>query len=181
MSVVLALTAACSSGESASDLDALPAASTTTPSASTQTPQDEERPVFEGTEREWLYALAECIEEGGFSVSINEEQGSLEAANLPPEQNDAWNSHSEKCSMEVGVPQVEELTEDQVRALFKDYLANAECLEGLGYEISDPPSRESWVKSWDAGLNWLPYRDISEVVDNPAEWERVNEDCPQPG
>lgn len=177
----MALAAAgCSGDEPPSELDALP--TTAAPATASPSPSVDEqiRPTFEGTEREWLYALADCVEEGGFAVLIDEDEGSLAAANLPSEQTDAWNSHTEKCMMEVGEIRREELSEDQVRALFKDYLAAADCLENLGYEISDPPSRESWVKSWYTGINWLPHGEAGRAAETPAEWERIQEECPQP-
>lgn len=171
--------AACSADDSERELDALSSPTQAGSPAATLT-EEQPRPIFDGTEREWLYAYAGCMEEGGFVVAIDEEKGTFDSVDLPPEQYDAWNTHMEKCGQQVGDPYIEELTEAQVRALFKDYLAAAECLQGLGYDVSDPPSRESWVKSWENNPNWLPHRDVGKVVDNPAEWERVNEECPQP-
>lgn len=172
-----ALTAGCAGEETETDLEALPPP---TPVSSSSSSEEGTRPIFDGTKREWLYAYAGCMEDGGFAVKVNEEQGNFDSVDLPPEQYDAWNSHMEKCGQAVGNPKFEELTDAQVRAHFDDYLVTATCLEELGYEISEPPSRESWVKSWDTALIWSPYREASDVIDDPSEWERVNQECPQP-
>lgn len=59
--VIQVFTAGCSSSESAPELETLPPASATAPNAST--PQQSQRPIFDGTEREWLYAYAGCMED----------------------------------------------------------------------------------------------------------------------
>lgn len=174
---VAPLTAGCTGEQTGADLEALPSSP---PASTSPSPQEESRSIFDGTQREWLYAYAGCMEDGGFAVKVNEEQGNFDSVDLPPEQYDAWNSHMEKCGQKVGDPKIDELTDAQVRDHFDDYLATANCLEELGYEISEPPSRESWVKSWDTALNWMPHGEVSDVIDDPSEWERVNQECPQP-
>jgi hypothetical protein len=141
------------------------------------------RPVFEGSEREWIHANAACLQERGFDVSI-EEQGvppnlTWVPKNLPQEQVDAYNEAFAACLDEIGEPAPgPPATEADLREEYRLEVATAECLRKLGYEISDPPSEDVFVETFEDPA-WLAYGELPADMP-PGEWERVNEECPQP-
>lgn len=141
------------------------------------------RPIFEGTEREWIEANAACLEQRGFDMRV-EEQGEPPSLtwvpeNLPDEQTDAYNEAFSACIDEIGEPSPEPPpTEAQIREIYLLEVATAECLRELGYEISDPPSEDVFIESYSTAP-WVAYFDLPKDMP-PGEWKLVNEECPQP-
>jgi hypothetical protein len=61
-------------------------------------------------------------------------------------------------------------------AMYYDFLVELKsCVEGEGYEVPDPPSRDSFVDS--DGANWHPYQDMHLVPDE--ELSALEIACPQ--
>ncbi len=140
---------------------------------------DDDYPVFEGDFLEYFYALAECLERAGWSAAmVDPDEPSLRLPTVPAEQEEALVQAREDCELEIGVPRVEPPTESEIRAFYRALLETKACLETEGYDISEPPSEDAFVESYDTGP-WSPYLDIPDVSE--TEWERLNRECPQPG
>jgi len=58
---------------------------------------------------------------------------------------------------------------------------SAGCLEGLGFSISEPPTRETYVEQLESADSeaWDPYADIVELATG-EEWDEARRACPQP-
>lgn len=132
---------------------------------------------FLGTELEWVNAFAACMREAGFEVTVDEKVPTFEASDeLPEDQIDAYNYTFDQCLTRLGGPPVDTTPLD-LPALFEATVAAKVCLEQLGYSISEPPSMEVWIASYERGP-WLPHSELQGLSE--AEWDRVNEECPQP-
>lgn len=130
-----------------------------------------------GTELEWVNAFALCMREAGFEVDVDERVPSFEAAaDLPEDQVEAYNATFDQCRTRLGGPPVDATALD-LPALYEATVAAKTCLEQLGYRVSQPPSMEVWIDSYERGP-WLPHSDLQGLSE--AEWTRVNEKCPQP-
>jgi hypothetical protein len=65
---------------------------------------------------------------------------------------------SKECADEVGPPPIRPPDEIDARHMYDLALRQAQCLRDLGLDVSEPPSRESWVDTFLAGdPPWTPY------------------------
>ena len=73
------------------------------------------------------------------------------------------------------------LSDAQVLYMY-DYFTTrlAPCLASLGFEVPPPPPRERFVGLVRDGPSWNPYyrADGDLIVELPAQWVRVNAQCP---
>ncbi len=136
-------------------------ADTTVPSA--QLEQDAAR----------LYAS--CMAERGYVVELDGRGGSR--FDIPAGQEAGATAADEVCSAKasavLGPPRVP--TAEELLDRYEFLLEMKTCLEAEGYDISEPPSRDSFVDA--TGANWYPFAEIAPT--DEAEWSRLNERCPQ--
>lgn len=126
----------------------------------------------------WIAAMAGCLRDAGWDVAVGPAGDSYHANNLSGEQRPAYIEAEAACEAEVGPPpEVEPLSQAEIREHYRFLLDARECLIGLGYSISEPPSEDAFVESWTTGP-WSPFNDVVEVV-TTEEWERINDACPQ--
>jgi hypothetical protein len=69
---------------------------------------DEDRPVYRGTQLEWLHDFADCMRQSGIAVTVDESVPTFEpAGDLHGDQIDAWNEAFDECRKMLGNPVVE--------------------------------------------------------------------------
>lgn len=69
-----------------------------------------------------------------------------------------------ECDAKIENLVIPQLTDDQIRELYDDYVALKPCLEKLGYEIrSEPPSIDTFVETYNTGHSWSPYNSWSTI------------------
>lgn len=136
--------------------------------------------TYDGTPVEWVNEFADCMRKSGFAVTVDESVPTfLPADDLPDDQIGAWDEAFDKCREDLGPPPVEPLDPEQLPKLYEATLAAKVCLEDLGFAISEPPSLQAWIESYDSPSGpWLPHRDLPQLPEE--EWLRVNSACPQP-
>jgi hypothetical protein len=151
-----------------------PAQESATPAA--PSPPSASTPVFTGTREEWLVNLYDCMRSAGWNVTRLPDGGW--SIKVPPEQRDAYDAAQATCAAALGpIPTVVPLTEADIRARYEYLVRMRDCLIALGYTISEPPSVEQFVDSWESGP-WSPYNDLADQT-GPGAWEQANEACPQ--
>lgn len=137
-----------------------------------------DRRVYDRTELEWVHAFADCMREAGFVVTVDESVPTFKPAEeLPADQAAVWDEAVVKCREMLGHPPAVQFDPSRLPALYEATVAAKACLESLGFTISDPPSLEAWIESYDTGP-WLPHSELSPMSE--AEWKRVISQCPQP-
>lgn len=62
------------------------------------------------------------------------------------------------CTDELGPPSLRPADEADARHMYELVLRQARCLSNLGFDVSDPPSEDSWVDTFLAeDPPWTPY------------------------
>lgn len=176
---LMAATTALVSGCSSTPSDA-PEADTTTQAPE---PASEESPatlakVFEGSGQEWEQALRNCLENAGWPA-VDNGDGTW---TWPGTENDptGFDQAYADCEAEVGAaPPPPPRSDTEYAAMYDFMLETRDCLTGLGYSISEPPSVEQWTDDYRASyeggeLPWLPWFEMP-VAGAP----NVEEQCPQ--
>lgn len=134
-------------------------------------------PIFNGTPDEFTVALADCLTTKGWKTVVQEwEDGSVgfEIPGLTEDQNDEFMAADRACRSEIGI--IDPAPDPKaMRAHFRHLLWAKNCLENLGYDISDPPSIEVHLES--LGAAWSPHEDLSHL--GRGAWNAANRACPQ--
>lgn len=94
--------------------------------------------------------------------------------------NNQYNDDIDACHAEHGYPDDAGYTPEHAERFFDLSWANADCLRDLGYDISDPPSRQSFVEALvnNEPPPWFPHLEALAQGGSNAELEAA---CPQPG
>lgn len=141
-----------------------------TPSASASTA------MFEGPREEYLPRLADCLRGAGWNVQLDAD-GGMSLQSLTAEQRPAFIAAKDACEQQIGtLPPPEPLSEQQIRNQYAYLLEVRQCLQKLGYTISEPPTVDAFTDSWATGP-WSPYDDLEHV--SQQQWTEANQKCPQ--
>ena len=126
-------------------------------------------------EQDTARLYASCMAERGYAVELDGRGGSR--FDIPAGQEAEATAADEACSAKasavLGPSRVP--TEEELLDRYEFLLEMKTCLEAEGYDISEPPSRDSFVDA--VGANWYPFAEIAPT--DEAEWARLNERCPQ--
>lgn len=130
---------------------------------------------------EWVGALVQCMHDAGWSnVVATEVNWGIQDDTVTKEQMGAFNQSRFECEAQVGVaPNELPLTDDQIRIVYHHWVKQKECLEDLGYEISAPPSEDTFVaqaKADKVGAGWSPFAQITPME---GDLDEVFQQCPQ--
>lgn len=129
---------------------------------------------FVASTADWTEAYVACAREHGADAQVTPDGAitSPVAEGRPVE-----NGLDAGCLDEVGDPPA---APPPSRAFLVGYyellVEQAECLRQHGYVISEPPSRDRWVETYD-GDSWNPLMDVAETHGANAA---ANGICPQP-
>ena len=130
---------------------------------------------------EWVGALVQCMHDAGWTnVVATEVNWGIQDDTVTQEQQGAFNQSRSECEAQVGVaPNELSLTDDQIRLVYRHWVKQKACLEDLGYEISAPPSEDTFVaqaKADKVGAGWSPFAQITHMEGNLDE---ILQQCPQ--
>lgn len=135
-------------------------------------------PVDVGRQLSYLDFLAQCLEEQGIAAEVDREATEL----IVPDahQQEAVVAAMEGCraqAREEGVFPEVELTREDLQRVYEQLVAAEDCLEQLGYSIQDPPSRDSFIESYEAGEEpWHPYLYLPDL--SPTQIDELTVACP---
>ncbi|WP_157000939.1 hypothetical protein [Agromyces laixinhei] len=139
---------------------------------------DTERPEVERVRfiqpNEWATSIAECMAADGFNARA--ENGGLILENAD-EQRSATSVAQYICEARFPVEAIyyQALNESQLRYLYHYQTTDLRpCLEAEGYEISNPPSFDTYFENYSRNGGWLPYAEIPGNMQPSLE-----ELCPQ--
>ncbi|QDO89086.1 hypothetical protein FNH13_12755 [Ornithinimicrobium ciconiae] len=165
-SIAASLLAGCSSSDTPTDVESL--------QAQVEVRQAEAEAAAQAQERQ-----VDCLEAAGVKVEAHPD-GSMTVHDLAGDDGgERAMELSDACEESANFPEYQPVTDVEYSYMYDLNIEAKSCLEGLGYEISDPPSRESWIalaQSEQAGNEtlWSPYLEIP-----PNELDLVERDCPQ--
>ncbi|GAB3615907.1 hypothetical protein GCM10027416_04640 [Okibacterium endophyticum] len=121
--------------------------------------------------------LADCLNEKGWDVTLNEATGSVEFEGTT-EQMDQYEIDQAECMPEDDSIPLEELTSEQWTALYEMELETAECLRAEGIEIEEAPSEQVFIDRYKSSDPWTSYTFVGDVSSD--RWDELNTLCPQP-
>jgi hypothetical protein len=148
---------------------AIPAETTTTSSA----------PYVQPEPGEGASVFLACVEAHGFTAELQPDGSVL--VQSAPEQFEVFRQVMDECRREsLGLTgTVPPPTAEQVEQFYEDLIELSVCLEGQGYDISEPPSLDAFIEggvgSWDPIGEVLAIHDLS-----PSRLNQLNAVCPQP-
>lgn len=138
-------------------------------------------PLVRSVDREdWALVIAECLSEAGFPDVSADVDGGL-SFSLATGQAEAFGLAKFICVAQFPLESkyTEPLSDEKLAKLY-DYLTQvqAPCLEGLGYPISTPPSKQRFIETYLVAPEWLPYGELPANVYEGEEIDIALESCP---
>lgn len=127
---------------------------------------------------EWPEVMAKCLTAEGFYSTVD--QGAL-GTSAPEDQVGPYRIAQYVCNAKYPIDprQMLPFVDDQIRYLYEYYVQVATpCLEGMGFEVPDPPSLQAYIDSYRDSPDWRPYENAS-INSTREEWSRIQEECPQ--
>jgi hypothetical protein len=129
------------------------------------------------TPDEQLPLLVDCLNEQGFSVTLEDDGYSSQ---IPVDQGEAYAIATYVCqaSYPVDPRYTMPLTTGELETVYRYYVdVQMPCLASQGVALTDePPSLQQFIDSSYA-QGWIPYSAVGNV--SQSTWERLNEACPQ--
>lgn len=125
--------------------------------------------------------MVACLAE--FGMPAKETPDGYELGDIPDSQGNSANEAQYICQARYPMHPQYMLKKSNV-ALGKeyDYLVSnmLPCLRGLGYTVSDPPTKEVWISSYGSGP-WSPDQDLSKAIGaDQGELTKARTACPGP-
>ncbi|AEI13386.1 hypothetical protein [Cellulomonas gilvus] len=138
-----------------------------------------------------------CMDDKGWDRTMMAGGGSEEPFVFGKDEDrselERFDADVEECRIELGYPAPHEPTADELGVQYDAEQDVAACLEHLGFDIPEPPSREAWVEALISGREdgasaevWSPYGELARMVeDDPGNAElagrieRAEVQCPQ--
>lgn len=126
--------------------------------------------------------LAVCLQKEGWDATVGlDPTGYFVDYDAPPGQDLALESDASECKRKTGFAEPPSpMSRKELEALYVKQLETRSCLQAEGYRIVTPPPKEAFVEE---GGAWLAYGSLDPNKDksgDPAEWARINKECPQP-
>lgn len=125
----------------------------------------------------WLAGVVRCMHEKGWG-DVDAMSGGYSFDGVPRAQQGALNDDLTACETDAGpAPNEEPLSRAEVAVIYERWVDAKTCLEGLGYEISEPPSRNVFIEDYlhSSGGPWSPFADLPASADLGA----VKQTCPE--
>ncbi|RBY97132.1 hypothetical protein DQ237_06020 [Blastococcus sp. TF02-8] len=131
--------------------------------------------VFEGSDAEYDAAILDCLAGRGWPAVTTDGAATFPGSEGDPE---GFDRAFAACQRELGTPAPPDYSDAQFAAMYEFQVGTRECLIGLGYPISEPPTVQQWTDSYRASLSngqppWLPWFELT------APAPGVEEQCPQ--
>lgn len=105
--------------------------------------------------------------------------GGIESAEIPSEQLEAYNTSLEVCSESSGWSRMGQVTDEQKRELYEQEVANHACLIEFGIESADPPTRETYLATYQTAEQYYSFQPGFDSLDQASMQEAVAT-CPPP-
>lgn len=122
-----------------------------------------------------LQRLGSCMQERGWDVVVGDD--SVQSPEVPPEQTTVYNRDTDECSTGL-YPDSAAYSDEQWQELYDLTVANADCYEKAGFDVSDRPSFQVFK---DTRGEWnVPAQVVESGQMYWSELDRMNDTCPQP-
>jgi hypothetical protein len=109
---------------------------------------------------------AKAIPGGDFTVKLHGQPEALEKAQTG-------------CRNTLGFVDAGKPTAQQISNYYAAQLKVRECLVGHGFAVSTPPSKQTFIDTFDTTKEWNPYLSESVKKTTSDQWNHINSACPQ--
>lgn len=121
--------------------------------------------------------MVRCLTEKGWEVKVGEDGRSYEYS-LPSSQRSQFQVDEKDCRHEFGLDVLPPITQQYAEHAYDVYLRAAECVRGLGHQVSDPPSKQAFVEELMRRriASWHPYDEV--MKSDPNLHGQLERECP---
>ncbi|WP_157000935.1 hypothetical protein [Agromyces laixinhei] len=119
-------------------------------------------------------SILSCMAGLGYEGSIGND-GTITFPPVPDEQHDLFQEDMNSCTEET--PYVP-LNDTQVREMYALELENKTCLEGLGYQVEEPPSEDVYIDTYNTATWWFAIASLDALP--TVEFNEAVRACPPP-
>lgn len=120
-----------------------------------------------------------CLTQRGWNVTLTWDGGiEVSSDTVPTEQREAFDADANDCWAPIN-ERVAMMSPDEIAKVYDSEVRTRTCLIALGYEVGQPPSKQSFVDSFH-GLRWSAYADSNVNAADDELWHKANVQCPQP-
>lgn len=119
----------------------------------------------------------DCLAPKGWDVNTS---GDGFRSTVPAEQHDRYELDNATCRAQLEFGTF--ATPAMGAGWYDQVVASADCLRGLGYPISEAPSRETYVEQlveWQLP-DWDPYAEVFTAAGGPSGVRDAQSACPAP-
>lgn len=134
------------------------------------------------TEEEYAEAMSSCLKDAGWDVEASAD-GTYSFYNQSEAAARAFSEVMTACGDkhgDRGIP-----SRDDAVVWYSHALDTAACLKEAGYEVTDPPSEETYVEDVleRSPDTWVPFQDVIDSAEfaDTAEYQALYARCPQDG
>ncbi|XBH22977.1 hypothetical protein V5R04_07135 [Jonesiaceae bacterium BS-20] len=123
-----------------------------------------------------------CVElRTGFLVTADKD-GSVGylSRDVPESQHALVDEAIPECFEDLGFSDSEEPSETQKERLLGLQLEARKCLQGLGFEIPEPPSLSTYIEDYGGPDHWAPWRYMGNYQMSHEKSLEIFEQCPDP-
>lgn len=119
-----------------------------------------EVPLEERTAEDYAHRMAACMRGLGWQAeAVGPPDNTWRVVyDIAPEQDSEFREATRECDELIGYAGPLEFSTEQLETMYERGLEIKECLEGEGYDISEPHSLEVFV---DSNAGWNPYNDVA--------------------
>lgn len=130
------------------------------------------------TAREWGEGLKLCLERAGVTV-IEEGAGSFSYDPGPGMSRQAMGEIEAECRQDLGPLPAPPTDAATARKYYVAYVETAECLEKLGYAVTQPPSVEVFTDQFAEGTGgfWDPFEGVYEQFPSVEAQTEAEQQC----
>lgn len=134
-------------------------------------------------ESEWTTVQLGCLNDLGYPVVAMPDGRGIDSSMIPASQAARGGPYAlavYTCQAQYSMePSTGELTEEELGELYDWYLGvEVPCLEEHGAEVSDPPSRASFIETYNSNP-WIPFGAIDHEALGPEKIDELLAECPQ--
>lgn len=104
--------------------------------------------------------MVRCIEDAGWEAEVGW-NGVVTSPEMPPEQLDLWTEVADACQKETGFGDLARLTPSQVAELYRQEVAEFECLTAQGFTPSQPPSEQVYIDTFRSADQYYAIKGIT--------------------
>lgn len=115
------------------------------------------------------------MEDAGWVVTLTPDNG-FSFSDVPEEQQEVLSQALTDCQTKFPAPP---MNASNLTVLYEAEIAQRDCLVGLGYEMPEPPTLDTYIDSYGSDA-WFAISDTNPETMTPAVYADVLRQCPSP-